>query len=90
MYPIWIQLEAGKWARPLFYGLGIIYGIKKDGSRFHTGFINSGSRKVGAPTFYMDWVLYMVLKKMTLIFILVSPILKLCDEYWIVAVLRYV
>jgi hypothetical protein len=42
MYPIWIQLEAGKWARPLFYGLGIIYGIKKDGSRFHTGFTNSG------------------------------------------------
>ena len=31
-------LEAGKWAR---YGLGIIYGIKKDESHFHTGFTNS-------------------------------------------------
>ena len=37
----------------------------------------TGSRKVGAPTFYMDWVLYMVLKKMDLVFILASPILVL-------------
>ncbi len=37
----------------------------------------TGSRKVGAPTFYMDWVLYMVLKKIDLVFILASPILVL-------------
>ena len=37
----------------------------------------TGSRKVGAPTFYMDWVLYMVLKKMDLVFILASLILVL-------------
>ena len=37
----------------------------------------TGGRKVGAPTFYIDWVLHMVLKKMDLIFILASPILVL-------------
>ncbi len=36
----------------------------------------TGSRKVGAPTFYMDWVLYKVLKKMDLVFILASSILE--------------
>ena len=35
----------------------------------------TGSRKVGAPTFFMDWVLYKVLKKMDLVFILASLIL---------------
>ncbi len=50
MYPIRIQLEAGKWARPFF------------SVRTH---------------FFMDWVLYMVLKKMDLVFILASPILVL-------------
>ena len=41
----------------------------------------TGSRKVGAPIFsgrahfFMDWVLYMVLKKMDLVFILASLIL---------------
>jgi hypothetical protein len=30
VYPIWIQLEAGKWARPLFWPRGCGLGITSD------------------------------------------------------------
>ena len=68
-----------------FNGVYSYVGLRRFLSRGHnvSDLDTTGSRKVGAPVFsgrahfFMDWVLYMVLKKMDLVFILASLILVL-------------
>ena len=62
-----------------FNGVYSYVGLRRFLSRGHnvSDLDTTGSRKVGAPTFFMDWVLYMVLKKIDLVFILASSIMVL-------------